>query len=271
MRLALAAPLALLTILSSSLARAQQADTSSGASSEKSSFHPRVVTDVRFAVLVRSNDGYFNQAEVFGYPISREAVGIEGMLGLELVPRLTIGVGGGYYGSGATRRGAKLMLTSESLRLLVDFAALRYQSPDEQLRVSLDVVAGAGRYWIRETYTDPSLFSNTFVSDGAGLGGSGGVDLAFDIANARVVLGYAYHYAPATITNEIGGAVRAGGQSARCTTRAAIASRRGASRRAPPYTQALAFAPAKTRTSRSSSRSAPGTVGCAFRSTLARP
>ena len=166
---------------------------------------------MRFAGLVRSNGGYFNQAETFGYPVSHTAAGIEGNLGVEIVPRLSLGIGASYFGAGATRRYAKLMLTSENVQFFVKYAPLRYLSDDGVVRVSLDVGLAAGRYWIRETYSDASLFSNTFVADGASMGGSGGADLSLEITAFRLVLGYAYHYAPAAVANEIGGTARAGG------------------------------------------------------------
>ena len=200
---------ALSMIIAAPRARAERDEAATNASEADKPFTPKIVADVRFAGLFRANDGYFSQAHTFGYPVSSSAPGVEVTIGVEIVPRLTLAAGGGYFGSGATRRFARLMLTSESLELMARYAPLRWES--DSLMVEVAAVLGGGRYWIRETYSDPSLFADTFTASDASMGAFGGVDASVHLAGVRFVLGYAYHYAPASIQNEIGGVARAGG------------------------------------------------------------
>ncbi|MGZ3449789.1 MAG: hypothetical protein ACXVEF_09335 [Polyangiales bacterium] len=168
--------------------------------------------DVRAAMLIRSNSEYFHQAETFGYPVSNPAGGIVLDLGAEILPRLTLFAAGGYYGHGATREGfGKLMLTSESLLLGLRYAIKRSDVVEKVMQLQLEGWAAGGAYFIRETYSDPLLSAQTYVRDGSSAGFAGGLDASMTILAIRFIAGYAYHYAPASVSNEIGGVARAGG------------------------------------------------------------
>lgn len=196
-----------------SVARAQGEPDDRASSShvlERGGFSPHVVSDLRVAMLVRSNSGYFSQASTFGFPIPTTALGFTLGVGVELLPRLSLVATGSYFGQGATREQyAKLMLTSESLGLDARYAFLRWESAP--VMGQIEARLGGGRYWMRETFTDPLLSSQSFVADGASLGFSAGLEASVHVSVFRTVVGYAYHYAPATIENRIGGAVHAGG------------------------------------------------------------
>ncbi len=171
--------------------------------------HPAFVGELRTGAYVRSNDAYFDESKVFGWPVSGTAAGIRLDLGAEVLNRFTLAVSGSYWGGGAQRRYARLMLTSESLLLLGRLALVRFASDGVVGDVS--AVFGGGRYWLRETYSDPTLFAKPYVRDAGSLGFASGVDAALSIHGLRLVVGYAYHYAPASVANDLGAAVRAGG------------------------------------------------------------
>jgi hypothetical protein len=194
----------------------EDAPTSAPAQTQSSSggLHPHIVTDLRFGALFRNNTDYFSEADTFGYPIPSGAVGVVGDLGVEIVPRFTIAVAGSYYAESAKRRFAKLALSSDALLLQARFAVFRSDADDSSnvpFAGAVELVLGGGRYWIRESYSDPSLFAGSIAHDASSYGFSAGTDAWFAVGPARFVLGYAYHWAPAGITNDIGGEVRAGG------------------------------------------------------------
>ena len=175
----------------------------------RDSWRPSVFVDARAGVLVRSNTDYFGQAETFGYPVSSVAGGLGLQVGYELLPRFSLAVTGSYYKEGSTRRFAKLVIGSESLLVHVRYAVLRLST--DPLMAELVASLGAGRYWIKEGYSDPSLFPGTITHDGAGFGFTPGVELALHAAGVRFTLAYAYHWAPVGVSNDLGGEVRAGG------------------------------------------------------------
>jgi hypothetical protein len=171
---------------------------------------PALVTDLRFSTLIRSNEGYFSQAGVFGFPVPTVAAGVAMTLGVEILPRVTVFGAGNYFGQGARREAfGKMMLTSESLLLGARVAVLRTTA--DQLMAQLEVWGGGGKYWMRETFYDQLLSAKTYVSDSNGAGFATGIEGSFHVAAFRLVAGYAYHYAPAAISNEVGGTVHAGG------------------------------------------------------------
>lgn len=171
---------------------------------------PAFVADVRMATLVRSNSDYFRHADNFGFPVPTSALGVSLNVGAELLPRLSLVGTASYFGQGATREGyAKLMVTSESLLIGGRYAFLRFDTAP--VLAQLEVTVAGGRYWLKETFTDPLLSSQTYTANGSSLGFALGLDASIHVGPFRTVVGYAYHYAPATIGNRIGGTTEAGG------------------------------------------------------------
>ena len=186
-------------------------DTATPTTPSSSGLQPHIVTDLRFGALFRNNSDYFSEASTFGYPIPSAGIGVVGDVGVEIVPRFTLAVAGNYYSEAAKRRYAKLALSSDALLVQARFAVLRTGDESVPFAAAMELVVGGGKYWIREGYSDPSLFAGTITHDDSSLGFSIGTDFWATVGPVRFVLGYAYHWAPAGITNDIGAEVRAGG------------------------------------------------------------
>jgi hypothetical protein len=202
--------LALLTCVYVGSARAEALDSVGRRASEEQASSPALVTDLRFATLIRSNEGYFSQAGVFGFPVPTAAAGVSLTLGAEILPRVTVFAAGSYFGQGARRQEfGKLMLTSEALVVGARYAFLRASA--EHLMVQLEGSLGGGKYWMRETFYDQLLSAQTFVVDANGAGFVTGLEASLHTYAFRAVVGYAYHYAPVSISNDIGGTAHAGG------------------------------------------------------------
>jgi hypothetical protein len=189
-------------------ARADDADTKRDASA--SSWHPRLVGDVREMQLWRDDNNYLRHAQLWGYDVPREADGVQLTLGVaELAPRLSLVAEGFYVGSGADRGTAKLRLSSGAVLAVARFAVARTNS--KHIGAELSAVAGAGQYLIRETFVDPNLSAMVFAQSDARWGGFGGAEASVHGHSFRVMLAYAYHYGPATIGDRIRGTIDAGG------------------------------------------------------------
>src|ERR1700743_22273 len=93
-----------------SLASAGDFQGRSEATGDDAPWKMAFVGDVRSGGFVRSNTQYFNESSVFGYPVSHTAAGIRVDLGAELLPRFSLVGSASYFGDGAQRRFAKLML-----------------------------------------------------------------------------------------------------------------------------------------------------------------
>jgi hypothetical protein len=189
---------------------ARAEDRDGGRKAKEIATHPRLVGDVRSMQLWRDDNNYFRHTKLWGYDVPREADGAMLTLGVaDLVPRLSLVAEGFYVGDGADRGTAKLRLSSGAVLGVARYAFLRSQR--KPLMAEAAVVAGLGEYFIRETFVDPNLSSMVFSQGVAHVGGLGGVEVALHASTLRLVLAYAYHYAPATISDRIRGTVDAGG------------------------------------------------------------
>ena len=183
----------------------------SAAPAPPKSFEPHLVGDVRGMLLVRSDDNYFRHASTFHYDLASTAPGVAVNVGVELHPRFSFLVGGHYAMSGADRADARLRLLSGAVLGTARFAFLRQATPDEKVVGDLAATAGFGRYFLRETYVNPALSPTTFKSDDGSFGIRLGMEPSLTFSNVRVVGGYAFHYAPATVGDRIGGSAYGGG------------------------------------------------------------
>jgi hypothetical protein len=167
------------------------------------------VGDVRGILLFRAYEDYNRHAHIWGYDLPDTAGGISATLGAQVYPRWTILAGGQYVLNGSDRGDAHLRIASGGGMLLGRFAAMH--SAEDNAVFDFSVVGGIGRYAIRETYVNPDLSAQVFVQNGGGFGGQGGVEASLVAGVFRLVLAYAYHYSPASISDRIGGVVYAGG------------------------------------------------------------
>jgi hypothetical protein len=187
------------------MARADEPDKAADASPSR----PRFVGDLRALFLVRSDNNYFGHANAYSYPMDPLATGVQLNLGVELVPRLTVSAAGLYAMDGANRDSAQLRLQSGALLGMVRWTFFRAGDPDAMF--DLAAQGGFGRYLIKETYIDPALSSQTFEHDDGDWGGTGGIQASLESHGFLAVVGYGFHYTPASISDRIGGTVQAGG------------------------------------------------------------
>jgi hypothetical protein len=175
------------------------------------SFHPRLVGDIRAVTLIHSSNNYFDHASTFGYDLSNAASGVGLTLGAELLPRVSLLAEGFYVVTGADRSDAQLRLYSGAVLGVVRWSFLRWASRSDDVGIDLAASAGFGRYLMKETFVDPSLSPERFVHRDGSFGGLGSIEASVTFHAFRGAIGYAFHYAPATITDRIGGSVYAGG------------------------------------------------------------
>ena len=199
---------ALVTTLFTAPARA---DESPDATVTPKTFDPHIIGDVRGMLLVRSSDNYFQHASTFRYDLSGTAPGVAINVGVELLPRLSLLASAHYVMSGSDRADARLRLLSGAVLGMARVAFVRYASDDQRLIGDLAATVGFSRYFLRETYVNPALSATTFKNDDASFGIRLGVEPSLTFSNARVVGGYAFHYAPASVTDRIGGSAYGGG------------------------------------------------------------
>ena len=204
---AFVAIVALLTV-----ARGAAADEPS--SPDKSSdvagpFRPRFVGDLRAMALIRTDNNYFAHANTYSYAIDPGAGGVQLNLGAELIPRIALLASAHYTIDGADRDSAQLRLQSAAVLGVARWAFYRTGGDDWHLDATLQ--GGFGRYAIKETYLDPAIASQTYEQDDGAWGGMAGLQASLTLAGFSVVAGYGFHYAPATISDRIGGTVQAGG------------------------------------------------------------
>jgi len=205
-------------LLAPALARADEPDA---APPSAGAFRPRLLGEVRGVLLFRSNDNYFQHTDTFRYQMSGVAGGIGLGAGVEIVPRLALLASAHYVVDGSDRGDAHLRVASGAVLGLVRWSFVRLGETDEAgpsgarvQKVSFfdaSLTGGFGRYVIRETYYDTSLSPDTFKKDDGAFGGQLGAEAAVTLYGFRATLGYAYHLAPASISDRIGGVVRAGG------------------------------------------------------------
>jgi hypothetical protein len=192
-------------------ARADDADKGATTPTESAHFHPHLVGDLRAMLLIRADNNYFQHASVFRYDLPSAAGGVEATAGVELLPRVSVLAAGFYVGDGADRADAHLRLTSGALFGIARWSFLRYETDDSRGLAELAVNAGFGHYFLSESYVDPSLSPQVYSKDASGYGGMGGLEASAAVYGFRVVAAYAYHYAPASLSDRIDGSVYAGG------------------------------------------------------------
>jgi hypothetical protein len=172
-------------------------------------FHPRFVGDLRFMDMIRTDNNYFGHANTYSYPIDPGAAGVQLNLGGELLPRLALLASAHFAIDGADRDSAHLRLQSGAGLGIVRWTVVRLGEADAHFDAALQ--GGFGRYAIKETYIDPALSSQTYEQDAGAWGGMVGAQASFDVSGFVAIVGYGFHYAPATISDRIGGTVQAGG------------------------------------------------------------
>ncbi len=170
---------------------------------------PHLVGDVRFMMLVRTDDNYFVHTSRFNYDFPQTAGGVLMSLGVALTPRLSLLGEGFYVVDGADRGDARLRLSSGALLGLARGALARFSEKDVTGEIALS--GGFGRYYIKETYVDPSLSPMVFHASDGSFGGVGSIEASITTSAFRAVIAYGYHYAPASISDRVRGSVDAGG------------------------------------------------------------
>jgi hypothetical protein len=194
-----------------SISRVAEADSEGGDASTTSAapLRPHFVGDLRLMYfLSRSDNNYFAHASAYSYSIGPDP-GIQLNVGVELLPRWSL-VGSAHYSiEGADRDSAQLRLQSGAILALARWSVFRVS--DAAARVDVALQGGFGRYVIKETYLDPAISPQTYEKDDGAWGGTVGVQGSLTLSAFLAVLGYGFHYAPATIADRIGGTVQAGG------------------------------------------------------------
>jgi hypothetical protein len=196
--------------LTGSRARADTAETDAAPAK---AFRPQLLGDVRGMLLFRSNENYFQHTDTFRYGMPTVAGGVGLGAGVELVPRFALLVSAHYVVNGSDRGDAHLRLVSGAVLGLARWSFVRVGEKEGEGKAFFDanLTGGFGRYVIRETYYDTSLSPDQFHKDDGAYGGQVGVEAAITAFGFRASVGYAFHYAPATISDRIGGSVDAGG------------------------------------------------------------
>jgi len=172
-------------------------------------FRPHFLGDLRYLFLDRTDNNYFGHANTYSYPVDPGASGVQLNLGAELLPRLALLASADYAINGADRDSAQLRLQSGAVLGMLRWSVWRVGDDDMHFEAALQ--GGFGRYAIKETYLDPALSPQTYEKDAGAWGGTAGAQVSFDVSGFVAVLGYGFHYAPATIADRIGGTVQAGG------------------------------------------------------------
>ena len=189
-------------------ARADEPSAESG-NPGSGSFRPHFTGDVRALFLNRTDNNYFGHANTYAYSLDPGAGGIALNLGAELLPRVSLLASALYAINGADRDSAQLRLQSGAVLGMARWTFARVG--DDNLHLDLALQGGFGRYVIKETYLDPAIAPQTYAKDDGAWGGTGGAQASFVFSGFLGVVGYGFHYAPASIADRIGGTVQAGG------------------------------------------------------------
>jgi hypothetical protein len=179
------------------------------ASGETGPFRPRFIGDLRAMALIRTDNNYFAHANTYSYSIDPGAGGVQLNLGAELLPRIALIASAHYAIDGADRDSAQLRLQSAALLGVARWAFYRTGNDDWHFDATLQ--GGFGRYAIKETYLDPAISPQTYEQDDGAWGGMAGLQASLTFSGFVAVAGYGFHYAPATVSDRIGGTVQAGG------------------------------------------------------------
>lgn len=183
-----------------------QVDKGDGA---PAAFRPHFIGDLRAMALMRTDNNYFAHANTYSYSIDPGAGGVQLNLGAELLPRVALVASAHYAIDGADRDSAQLRLQSAAVLGVARWSFWRTGGDDWHFDATLQ--GGFGRYAIKETYLDPSISPQTYEQDDGAWGGTAGLQASLTFSGFVAVAGYGFHYAPATVSDRIGGTVQAGG------------------------------------------------------------
>ncbi|MFI5297076.1 MAG: hypothetical protein ACHREM_03180 [Polyangiales bacterium] len=196
--------------LSISTARAHASgSTQDEGTSDSTPFRPRLVGDLRLLMLDRNETNFVAHANTYAYSMGSTAGGVRLDLGVELLPRVSLLASAHYAIDGADRDSAQLRVQSAAAIGLLRWTFVDASIAPVRLRAS--ALGGFGRYVIKQTYIDPAIAPTTYEQDAGSYGGTLGVDASLFVMGFTAVVGYAYHYAPASVSDRIGGTVQAGG------------------------------------------------------------
>lgn len=184
--------------------------------------------DARFGLMFRHDSGYYHDARVFAEVprVSTSTSVAEGdaippagggivSAGVALLPRTTLSLSFGQFTNGVQEGETKLSLTSQRFGADLKFAPLSVHGGKElweSWSARLELCAGVGYYVMREDYLDRAVFDTNLTHASHHLGGRFGVEAVAYIGPLGLVIAYAYHLAPASISDRIGGSIDAGGQ-----------------------------------------------------------
>jgi hypothetical protein len=206
---------------------AEAAETSESGAAKDAGFHVRF--GARFPILIRPDSGYFTDARVFaespsvttstahlsGDPIP-PAVGIALEVGAEVIPRLSL-MGSFRTMTNGVETGSDMRLSLNTQAWIGDarWAVLRtaaYQDDKSLLALGqIELVAGVGYYTLTEKFVDRALFDGTIAHVSSGIGGRFGIDATAYLVGVGFVVGYAYDVTNASVSDRLGGSVKAGG------------------------------------------------------------
>ncbi len=168
-----------------------------------------LLVTLRGGGYIRSNKGFVDHASVFGYDFrGGGGGGIEASY--EVVPRLSFGLSWSGFTMAATRRDAEIRITSQAVLLQARFAPYR-RTFAKDFFTQLELTAGGGAYFLRQTYDDPTLYAQPFDHRRSKPGFRVGIDASVYWKSVGFMLGYAFHYAPAYVEDDLGGKIYAGG------------------------------------------------------------
>ena len=190
-----------------------------GLHADEGGFHLRLGARALFGL--RRDEGYFDHARVFvespststrgahliGDPVP-PAGGIVFEAGAEVVPRLSLMASFRTMTNGI-KTGDDTRLSITSTAWLVDARYAIVRAGSEPLLAQLELVAGTGRFSIREELVDRALFDGTKAQSATALGGRFGLDATLFLGPVGFVVGYAYDVAPASVHDRLGGSVDA--------------------------------------------------------------
>jgi hypothetical protein len=172
-----------------------------------------ITVNLRGGGQIRRDRGYGDDAEAFGF--GRIAQGGGGGLELYAAPwkRVSFGASFGGFSSSAKRDTTTLTLSSQAWLAHVRVTPWRQilRAGQQAFLLELDADVAAGLYAMKRTYDDATLYPSSIVASDRSGGLRVGVDVAGYWHAIGLVVGYAYAYAPARVTDRVGGAIQAGG------------------------------------------------------------
>jgi hypothetical protein len=151
---------------------------------------------------LRDDGGYLEHAQTFGWDRIDASGGAVVEAGTEIVPRLSVHLSWGSFTSRATKRLDTLELRSDAVLAHVRWAAWRWERREVMAQAQISL--GGGFYRLSETLDEMQRASSS-----PGL--RAGADVSIYWRWIGFIFGYGYHYASASVSDQIGGSVAAGG------------------------------------------------------------